>query len=239
MKSKTSNIILVITTILLFLLVTAYGVIDSWRKSKSITEGYKASITLNETVVFDDPHIVKQYGGPVTLEVGTVGEIYEIIDWYTEKHEYKHIQARFDLEEGESFKVILDYEAENEKDTRVIIDKYDANINVLDDGKDRGNTNTFEAATPVLNINKINDSQKIASEFKQIRERYYQRVKQTIKDGSIKGVIVAFALVAVIWVVKLTVRKEKVGKALAILTICIDVAMALIDVVAFLLTRAM
>ena len=135
--------------------------------------------------------------------------------------------------------MILDYEAENEKDTRVIIDKYDANIYVLDDGKDRGNTNTFEAAAPVLNINKINDSQKIASEFKQMRERYYQRVKQTIKDGSIKGVIVAFALVAVIWVVKLTVRKEKVGKALAILTICIDVAMALIDVVAFLLTRAM
>ena len=124
---------------------------------------------------------------------------------------------------------------ESGKDTDVSINIYNGSINAFDDAEQ----NTFEAATPVLNINKINDSQKIASEFKQMRERYYQRVKQTIKDGSIKGVIVAFALVAVIWVVKLTVRKEKVGKALAILTICIDVAMALIDVVAYLLTRAM
>ena len=235
MKSKTSNIILVITTILMFLLVTAYGVIKSVRKTKSITEGYKTGITMKETVVFDDPHIVKQYGGPVTLEAGTVGEIYEIIDWYTEKPEYKHIQARFDLEEGESFKVILDYEAENGKDTDVSIDTYNGSINAFDDAEQ----NTFEAATPVLNINKINDSQKIASEFKQMRERYYQRVKQTIINGSIIGVVIAFALAAAIWLVKLFVRKEKVGKALAILTICIDVAMALIDVVAFLLTRAM
>ena len=235
MKSKTSNIILVITTILLFLLVAAYGVIKSVRKTKSITEGYKTGITMKETVVFDDPHIVKQYGGPVTLEAGTAGEIYDVIDWYTEEHEHKHIKASFTFDEGEKFNVILGYEMESGKDTDVSINIYNGSINAFDDAEQ----NTFEAATPVLNINKINDSQKIASEFKQMRERYYQRVKQTIKDGSIKGVIVAFALVAVIWVVKLTVRKEKVGKALAILTICIDVAMALIDVVAYLLTRAM
>ena len=235
MKSKTSNIILVITTILLFLLVAAYGVIKSVRKTKSITEGYKTGITMKETVVFDDPHIVKQYGGPVTLEAGTAGEIYDVIDWYTEEHEHKHIKASFTVDEGEKFNVILGYEMESGKDTDVSINIYNGSINAFDDAEQ----NTFEAATPVLNINKINDSQKIASEFKQMRERYYQRVKQTIKDGSIKGVIVAFALVAVIWVVKLTVRKEKVGKALAILTICIDVAMALIDVVAYLLTRAM
>ena len=235
MKSKTSNIILVITTILMFLLVTAYGVIKSVRKTKSITEGYKTSITLNETVVFDDPHIVKQYGGPVTLEAGTAGEIYDVIDWYTEEHEHKHIKASFTFDEGEKFNVILGYEMESGKDTDVSINTYNGSINAFDDAEQ----NTFEAATPVLNINKINDSQKVASEFKQMRERYYQRVKQTIKDGSIKGVIVAFALVAVIWVVKLTVRKEKVGKALAILAICIDVAMALIEVVAYLLTRAM
>jgi len=236
MKSKTSNIILVITTILMFLLVTAYGVIKSVRKTKSITEGYKTVITMKETVVFDDPNIVKQYGGPVTLEAGTAGEIFDVIDWYTEEHEHKHIKASFTLDEGEKFNVILGYEMESGKDTNVSIDTYSGTINALDDESEQY---TFEAATPVLNINKINDSQKIASEFKQTRERYYQRVKQTIKDGSIIGAVVALAMVAVIWVVKLTVRKEKVGKALAILTICIDVAMALIDVVAFLLTRAM
>ena len=235
MKSKTSNIILLITTILMFLLVTAYGVIKSVRKTKSITEGYKTGITMKETVVFDDPHIVKQYGGPVTLEAGTAGEIFDVIDWYTEEHEHKHIKASFTLDEGGKFNVILGYEMESGKDTDVSIDTYNGSINAFDDAEQ----NTFEAATPVLNINKINDSQKIASEFKQMRERYYQRVKQTIKDGSIIGAVIAFALAAAIWLVKLFVRKEKAGKALAILTICIDVAMALIDVVAFLLTRAM
>lgn len=75
MKSKTSNIILVITTILLFLLVTAYGVIGSWQNAKSITEGYKTGITLKETVVLDNEHIIAQYGEHVTLEAGTEGEI--------------------------------------------------------------------------------------------------------------------------------------------------------------------
>lgn len=235
MKSKTSNIILVITTILMFLLVTAYGVIKSVRKTKSITEGYKTGITMKETVVFDDPHIVKQYGGPVTLEAGTAGEIFDVIDWYTEEHEHKHIKASFTLDEGGKFNALLGYEMESGKDTDVSIDTYNGSINAFYDAEQ----NTFEAATPVLNINKINDSQKVASEFKQTHERYYQRVKQTIKDGSIKSVIVALAMAAAIWLVKLFVRKEKVGKALAILTICIDVAMALIDVVAYLLTRAM
>ena len=236
MKTKSQIKLLILSTVLMFLLITAYGVIDSWHNSRSITEGYKTGITMKETVVFDNPHIVKQFGGPVTLEAGTEGEIFDVIDWYTEEHEHKHIKAGFALDEGEKYNVILGYEMESGKDTDVSIDTYSGTINALDDESEQY---TFEAATPVLNINKINDSQKIASEFRQTRERYYQRVKQTIINGSVIGAVVAFAMASAIWVVKLAVRKEKVGKALVILTICIDVAMALIDVVAYLLTRAM
>lgn len=236
MKTKTQTKLLIFSTILMYLLVAAYGVIDSWQDSKSITDGYKTSITLNETVVFNNQYIVEQYGGPVTLEAGTTGEIYEIIDWFTEEHGYKHIRAEFTFDEDKKIGVILDYESASGKDTDVIIDTYNGTINVLDDESE---PSTFESATPVININKIKDSQKIASEFKQMRERYYQRVRQTIRDGSIKGAIVALALVAVIWLVKLIVRKEKAGKVLVILTICIDGLMLSVDMFAFYFTLAM
>lgn len=238
MKNKTSNKILVITTVLMFLLVTANGVISSVMEAKHVGEFYRADITLKETVVFDDPHIVKLYGGPVTLEAGEAGEISDVIDSYDGRHRNKHIRASFAFDEDRTFNVKLDYETLGEKDTDVIVDTFDVNINALDDSKPEEMT-TIEIATPVININKINDSQKIVSEFKQACERYYQRVNQTIIDGSIIGAVVALAMAAAIWLVKLFVRKEKVGKALVILTICIDVVMVFADLIAFYLTLAM
>lgn len=221
----------------MFFLVTAYGVIGSWQNAKSITEGYKTGITLKETVVLDNERIIAQYGEPVVLEAGTEGEISDVIDQYAEKHEYKHIRASFPLGEGEKISVILGYEMDSGKDTDIIVDTYDARINILDDKKDQGNT--FEVATPVININKINDSQKIASEFLQTREKYYQAVKQTKVKGSVLGAIAALAMAAVVWLVKLIVRKEKVGKVLLILSICIDVVLVLVDLISFYLIKAM
>ena len=221
----------------MFFLVTAYGVIGSWQNAKSITEGYKTGITLKETVVLDNERIIAQYGEPVTLEAGTEGEISDVIDQYTEKHEYKHIRASFPLDEGEKISVVLGYEMESGKDTDIIVDTYDARINILDDEKDQGNT--FEVAIPVININKINDSQKIASEFLKAREKYYQAVKQTRIKGSVLGAIAALAMVAGVWLVKHIVRKEKVGKVLLILTICIDVVLVLVDLISFYLVKAM
>ena len=79
MKIKSGNKILVITTILMFILVTAYGVIGSVLKSEHEYEFYETGITLNKTVVFDDPYFVEHYGGPVTLEAGMTGEIDDLI----------------------------------------------------------------------------------------------------------------------------------------------------------------
>ena len=235
MKNKSSNKILVITTVLMFLLVTANGVISSVMEAKHVGEFYRADITLKETVVFDDPHIVKLYGGPVILEEGEAGEIFDIIDSHGEIHGYKHIRASFDLDEDKTYSVKLDYETLGEKDTDVIVETFDVNINALDDSKPEEMT-TIEIATPVININKINDSQKIVSEFKQACERYDQSVKQTIISGSIIAAIKALAIVAVVWLVKLIARKEKVGKALVVLTICFDVLMVPVDLIWLYLT---
>jgi len=135
-KSKSQNIWFVITTILMFLLVVVYGFNKAAWKAKGVTEGYKTNITLKETVVLDDQHTVKRYGGPVTLEAGTVGEILEIVDWYTEKHEFEHIRASFPIDEGNEIGVILEYEMEIGKDTDVIVKTYDA-IFILENRKKR------------------------------------------------------------------------------------------------------
>ena len=236
MKMKSQNKWLILTTILMFLLVVAYGFNKAARKSKGVTEGYKTNITLKETVVLDDQHTVKRYGGPVTLEAGTVGEILEIVDWYTEKHEFEHIRASFSVDEGNEISVILGYEMESGKDTDVIVKTYNA-IYILDDKTEPGET--FEAATPVININKINDSQKITSEFKEKYARYHQRVKQTLDKGSVIGAVYAFVIVAAVWLIKIFIRKEKAGKVLLIATICFDALMILVDWASIYMTLAM
>ena len=124
---------------------------------------------------------------------------------------------------------------ESGKDTDIIIDTFEVNINALDDSKPEEIT-TIEITTPVININKINDSQKIVSEFKQTRERYDQSIKQTIISGSIIAAVKALAIVAVVWLVKLIARKEKVSKALVVLTICFDGLMVPVDLIWLYLT---
>ena len=233
MKIKSGKKILAITTILMFLLVTAYGVMGSVLKAEHEYELYKTGITLNKTVVFDDPYFVENYGGPVTFEAGTTGEIYDLIDRYTEKQNHKHIKASFALDEDRDFNVILGYEMESGKDTDIIIDTYTVPENPFEDESE---TYTFEVKTPEININLINDSQRIISEFNQARVRYNQNIKQTIISGSIVAVICALAFVAVIWFVNLFVQKEQVEKALVILTICFDVVMILVDLFIYNIT---
>lgn len=211
MKIKSGIKILAITTILMFLLVTAYGVIKTSEKSKRVFGEYQKEITVKEKIVLDDQSIINQYGKPIILEAGTTGEIYDLIEPYGEKSGYRHIKATFHLDEGGMFSVILRYEPESGK----------------------------ESSIPEIDINKINDSQKITSEFLQAREKYYQAVKQIRIKGSVLGAIAALAMVAGVWLVKHIVRKEKVGKVLLILTICIDVVLVLVDLISFYLIKAM
>ena len=116
---------------------------------------------------------------------------------------------------------------ESGKDTEVIVETSDASVSFGDGKNDWENTNTIEIVTPVININKISDSQTIISEFNQMHERYYGVVKQTIIKDSVIAAICAFVVVAVVWLIKILIRKENAGKALVVVTICIDAVMAL------------
>ena len=238
MKMKSQNKWLILTTILMFLLVAFYGFIKAAQNAKGVTEGYKASITLKETVVLDNDYVVNAYGGPVTLEAGTKGEIFDPIDWFMEKHQYNHIRASFPIDEGKTINVILNYEMEREADTGIIVDAYNA-IYISQSKNEKARNYIINSEIPVININQINDSQKITSEFNQMYARYHQRVKQTLDKGSIIGAVYAFVIVAAVWLIKILIRNEKVGKVLLILTICFDVLMVHVDVIYDYLIKAM
>lgn len=238
MKMKSQNKWLILTTILMFLLVAFYGFIKAAQNAKGVTEGYKASITLKETVVLDNDYVVNAYGGPVTLEAGTKGEIFDPIDWFMEKHQYNHIRASFPIDEGKTINVILNYEMEREADTGIIVDAYNA-IFISQSKNEKARNYIINSEIPVININQINDSQKITSEFNQMYARYHQRVKQALDNGCIIGAICAFVMVAAVWLVKILIRNEKVGKVLLILTICFDVLMVHVDVIYDYLIKAM
>lgn len=209
MKIRFGNKILVITTILMFLLITAYGVIKSVEKSKQIYGKYQKEISVKERIVIDDQDVINQYGKPIILEAGTTGEIYDLIESSGEKLGYRHIKATFHLDEGGMFSVILRYEPESGK----------------------------ESSVPEIDINKINDSQKITSEFIQIYETYHQEVKQTIIKGSIIAVVIALALLSFIWIIRSFMHKDNAVKTLVIITICVDAFMISADMLELYLSN--
>lgn len=213
------NKLLIISTILLFVTVSFCGIIRSINNAKRMFATFQADITINETVVLDNQDVLKVYGEPVTLEKGMTGKIFDSFELNGEIHGYEHIHAQFAIKKGTILYVILELEPEenevaensygNETEERFIQES------------------TVASYPPKIRIDKIENYQELISEFKQIRDDYYQKVKQTIVSGSVFAVIIAIVLVAIIWIIRLFVRKNNVGKILTIATTCVDVVMAL------------
>ncbi len=176
---KKSDQALVITTIILFFTVTAFGVIKSVNKSKVISKSFQADITLTETVVFDDQNIISIYGNPLTFEKGTTGKILDVIDSYGEKHNCDHIRAMLTSSDGQQINVILVSRQEEEKDYDIFQNE-EASVTTSNGTDVKTKTNIFVTTTPVIDINKTENAQTVISEFNQIKEKYYQEVKQTI-----------------------------------------------------------
>ena len=124
--------------------IIAYGTIKSINKTKFVSESYQTEITMAKTVVLDGQSVISKYGKSISLESGMNGEIKDVIDWYGEKHIYQHIRAEFVLSNGDTLYVILNND-----------------IECLD--------NTI---TPIIDINNIENSQIVISEFNQTHDLY-------------------------------------------------------------------
>ena len=217
---------LVITTAILFITVSAFGVIKSINKSKVISKSYQADVTLTETVVFDDQSIIDVYGNPLTFEKGTTGEIWDVIDSYGEKHGYKHISAWLASSDGQKISVILASGQDAEKD-HVIIQNQVTTVTTGNGTDVKTKTNTFSTVAPVIDINKIENAKTVFSEFNQIKETYYQEVRQTVISGSIITAIIAVILVSVFLLLNHIFRNDTFRRVLVIVLIVIDVVMTL------------
>ena len=227
MNNNFINKPLVIATILMLLAVSSFGIIKSIGKSRQVVESYYSEISLNETIVLDDQNTLNKFGSPITLEKGTRGEISDSFDWYGETHGYKHIKARFTLEDSKRLDVILIFEPGNEE----IVDNtqaVDATITIGNGEEQQIIPGTITVSDPpFIDINNVENSQRIISEFQQVRESYNRKVKKTVVTGSVISVVIAIALVSVVWTIKLVCHKEKIARILLIVSACIDVVMVI------------
>ena len=227
MNNKSTNKALVIATILMLLAVSSFGIIKSIGKSRQVVESYYSEISLNESIVLDDQNTLNKFGSPITLEKGTRGEISDSFDWYSECHGYKHIKARFNLDDNKRLDVILLFEPGNEEtadNTQVV----DATITIGNGEEQQIIPGTITVSDPpFIDINNVEDSQRIITEFQQTRESYNRKVKKTVVTGSVISVMIAIALVSVVWTIKLVCHKEKIARILLIVSACIDVVMVI------------
>lgn len=236
--SNKNNRVLVITTVIMLLVLIGFGIANSIGKSRQVVESYRSEITLKETIVLDDQNTLNKFNGPITLEKGTRGEILDAFDWYSESHGYKHIKARFTLDD-KRLDVILVFEKESERS--------EDNIQVVDSTITNGNGEEQQiipgtitvSDPPFIDINSVEDSQRIIFEFQQVQESYNQKVKQTVIIGSVISVIISIALVSVVWIIKAVCHKDKIARILLIVSACIDVIMIIATCFEFYLIRWM
>ena len=230
MKEKTLTMILVGMSILLFVVIISFGFIYSINKSKLIIEYYHTDITLSEGVIFDDPHLINEYGAPITLNKGSQGVIAYYIDWREKEHNYERIRAKFILENNNEVVVYLMPKQEAESNGYYIVQSLDASIEKYDGSVVQTIPGTIDVVIPIIDFDKIEETQTIMLEHKQIVDIYNQKVKQTIISGSIVAILIAVILVFAIWLLYYFVRKVNVRKAIVIISICIVVVMAIASV---------
>ena len=197
MKKESINKLIIVLMILLSAEIIAYGTIKSINRSKLVSESYQTEITMAKTVVLDGQSVISKYGKSISLESGMKGEIKDVIDWYGEKHNYQHIRAEFVLSNGDTLYVILNND-----------------IECLD--------NTI---TPVIDINNIENSQIVISEFNQTHDLYNHKVKQTIITGCIISTVIAVIIVSIVIIFKSFIHFASSEKMLIIFSACVDTVM--------------
>lgn len=225
MKNKIVSKLLLGITILMLMVIISYGIIYSINKSKFIIEYYKTDITLVEDVVFDEPHLINEYGAPIKLNRGAQGVIDYYIDWRVKEQDYERIRAKFFLENSDEFVVYLMPKQEAESNGYYILQSLDASIEKYDGSVIQVVPGTIDVVIPIIDFDRIEEAQTIISDHNKIVETYNQEVTQTIISGSIVAALIAVILVFALWLIYYFVRNVNVRKAILIISICIDVVM--------------
>ena len=136
---------------------------------------FSKDITLAEDVVFEDGYSTYFHDGPVVITKGTSGYITDEATYGADDSGEEFIHATFLLDDGGSIGVLLSTDMPSDKHPDLLID-----------------------------IQKIESSQEVLSEYKQSREY----VRTSIRNTRIIGALIGFAVSAVIVVIVFVVNRK-------------------------------
>ena len=140
----------------------------------NIRESYDREITLAEDIILDDELTVFLYGNPVILNKGDKGYIHdEINSVLGDEAGEAYIDARFSIGDGDSITVFISTDIESDN----------------------------PPSAPVVDIDSIESSQTIINEYKQSRERYYTKVRNTQILGTALVVVIILVISAVVFLI--------------------------------------
>ena len=179
------NTCLIVLAVLLVILSIPLGILISkqYVYFSYISESYDREITLAEEIVLDDELTLFFHDNPVVLKKGDKGHIHdEVNSQLGDEVGEAYINARFSTNDGDYISVSISTDIESDD----------------------------SPAGTVIDINKLESSQTILEEYKQSRERYHTKVRNS--QITVTAIFVAIAVVIaaiVLMASKLLVIEEK------------------------------
>ena len=169
-------------SLVLMMLMTAAcaaaGIFGAYCRERDIVEVYYKEVTVTEDIVFDDdatvPDDVVSAGddairkscGAVKIPAGTTGTIRDLVNSRGDEVGTDRIRADFRLDDGTIIMAVI---------------PADPDADIFSSGY-------------VIDVNKIESGQAILSEYKQTRETYKTRVRNTWVLGTLIGIVSAILL---------------------------------------------
>ncbi|WP_034448977.1 hypothetical protein [Butyrivibrio sp. AE2032] len=167
----------VIIFLIISLLVVSAGGLLGYLMNNQYAKGFSGhfdkDIIISETLVFDEPEIIEQYGHAVVIEAGSHGSISDLITSSGDINGYDYIGTSILLENGDYIKAVISFDGKTEKQVVKATDIY---------------PHSTDKYIIVFDISKIESSQTVLDGYKESREQYYSSVRKARIDGMIIGV---------------------------------------------------
>ena len=185
MKKVYQKTALVIIIFVWITVVALFSIVYTLSRLNKIAEPYRKEIALNETVVFDEPEVVDQFGQVLTLNAGMRGTISDSIYYYgIQRTGYEYIETELYPDDGKNIPVLLTFDQGYEK---AVLPSEDIVHS------------THDEFVIIIDIGKIEDAETILAGYKESRERYYSSVRNTKISGAVVGIsVIALGIVVIV-----------------------------------------
>ena len=193
-----------VVLILMIAACVAAGVLGAYSHKRNIVEVLYRDVTVTEDIVFDDDETVEKYGGAVTIPAGMTGTIRNMVNSKGDAAGEGLIRAEFKLDDGTFIMAAIPADPD-------------------------ADTGSYRF---VIDVNKIESGQMILSEYRQTRETYKTRVRNTWVLGILTGIVSAILLTAFFVILNRQLLKQNKSTAI-VFRLLIDVAIIAAVVILF------